>query len=107
MVQDFTSRIHFLIPRPKWFTSDLVKVGDICLFVMDDGLKPKLWTWKIGKVVDISGRRLTIGYFIPSSAMMKTLQRNPREVSVILSPDELAVNTLEHYLKLTSECTSE
>jgi len=45
-------RIHHLIPRPaKWKTTDIIKEGDICLFVYKDGdIKEE---WKIGKILQI------------------------------------------------------
>ena len=100
----FIKQIHHLIPRPKWFSDDKIKVGDICLFLYEDGNQPKLWVWKMGKVIDMNtNRRLVIGYFIPSSNSMRTVQRCPRQVSIIFSTEDLALNTNAHFEKLISE----
>ncbi len=100
----FIKQIHHLIPRPKWFSDDKIKVGDICLFLYEDGNQPKLWVWKMGKVIDMNtNRRLVIGYFISSSNSMRTVLRCPCQVSIIFSTEDLALNTNAHFEKLISE----
>jgi len=81
-----------------------IKVGDICLFLYEDGNQPKLWVWKMGKVIDMNtNRRLVIGYFISSSNSMRTVLRCPCQVSIIFSTEDLALNTNAHFEKLISE----
>ena len=100
----FKDWIHHLIPKPKWFKSELVRVGDICLFLYEDGNQPKLWVWKLGKVVSMpTKRKLTIGYFIPSSDKIKTVLRCPRQISIIFSETDLAINTTSHFERLVAE----
>ena len=100
----FKTWIHHLVPKPKWFTSGNVAVGDVCLFLYEDGNQPKLWTWKLGQVIKMdSKRKLTIGYFLSSSEKMKTVSRRPRQISVIFSEADLALNTTKHYDRLVAD----
>lgn len=43
----FISRIHNLMPQPKWFKTDTINIGDIVLFLYEDGVIKKLEVWKI------------------------------------------------------------
>ena len=54
------SRFQHLIPQTKWNKTDEVKVGDIVLFIFEDGISKKLDIWKLGRVENIEkGKLLT------------------------------------------------
>ena len=96
----FVSRIHHLLPRPKWFKTDSIKVDDIVLFIFEDGLTKKLTIWKIGKVVNVQKSKIQVQYSISSSTKPKVIIRNPREICKIYSADELGLNTVDHYKRI-------
>ena len=90
-------RVHLLIPRSKWFTSDSIFVNDICLFFLDDcSFKSRCVSWHYGRVTAISGIRLTIEY-TSGSGTKKLLERSKRQVVRIASEDELNFNTKSHF----------
>jgi len=99
----FISRIHHLIPQTKWNKSDEVKIGDIVLFIFEDGISKKLDIWKLGRVENIEKGKLLIKYTIPSSKTPKTIFRKSREVSKILSSDDLGLNTVEHFQRVSNQ----
>ena len=102
--QLFMDEIHNINLRPdKWTkSSPLPKVGDIVMFVTNDSpiLKDNR-QWRLGRIVAASDRSLTIQYIINNNKSRKptthTLQRNPREVSVIVALDELYLNSKEYF----------
>jgi len=106
--QMFLDRLHQLSLKPsKWKKSDTPHVDDIVLFVYLDSLRSKdQAVWKIGRVIQVSssGRKVTIAFperadpkKIPS---LRTITRSIREVSVIYSVEDFAINTSDHYNKI-------
>ena len=109
--QMFLDRLHHLILKPrKWLVSDIPNVDDIVLFIYLDGQKSKNEAvWKIGKIIKIhsSNRKVTIAFPARVSPTrlptLRTINRGIREISVIFSVKDLAINTTEHYRKCISK----
>ena len=65
-------QLFLLIPKSKWYTSDEVFVNDYVLFFFEDSsFKPRSRPWHLGRVVSISGSRLTIEYNLGMSGSTK------------------------------------
>ena len=98
----FTERIHHLIPRPsKWNKSDDIRVGDICLFMYNENPGLGKNTWKLGRVQTIPKKNKVILAFPgPTLAngvtMMKTLTRNPRDISIISAAGDIDMNSRKY-----------
>ena len=76
-------------------------IGDIVLFVATEsaGGSKKDGVWRLGRVVAVMDGWVRIEQVLKSGT--KTiLERNPRDVSVIVGVDELAVNTQDYFDKL-------
>jgi hypothetical protein len=107
--QLFMDQIHLLtLKPPKWETTGRLPVeGDIVLFVLNDsGYGKKEKTWKLGKVVRALKTKVDIQFYSMGKGRVKktsTLQRNPREVSILFSSEELFVNSKEYFQKVTIE----
>ena len=102
--------IHELMIKPnKWdIAGDLPKVGDIVTFVMNDsGYGKEGTTWKLGEVVKKEPRKLSISYVSKVSGNGKSTKgevtRNPRDVSILFTTDELFNNTVKHFENITSQ----
>ena len=102
----FISKIHYLIPQPKWHRTSDIEVEDIVLFLFEDGLASKLNTWRIGKVVGKEKSKLLISYKNNITSDEKVVKRNPRHVSKIFSSKELGLNTTLHYKKVSRSLRS-
>ena len=101
----FADHLHFLVPRPnKWNETDPVHVGDVVLFLFKENAVMKQDVWKLARVVEvISPTRVQLQYSIKTrkgNTEVKTLERNPRQLCMILGEDEYGVNTYEHLEKL-------
>ena len=102
-----TERVHQLMLKPnKWNSKDdrKPKVDDIVIFVYNDPSTGK--EWKLARVIEVLERRVKLVYAkrvnkddIP---VLKILERSYRDVSVILSQEEFALNTND-YRKIISE----
>ena len=97
--------LHHLIPRPtKWTKTDPVRVGDICIFIFNEGqIKDE---WRTGRVVEIlSSDKVVIEYCKKSTygkhQLHKLTQtvRSPRKICVISAVDELYPNSREYHDK--------
>ena len=102
--QLFIDNIHNLGIRPnKWATNSRMPViEDIVLFVFTDaGYSKENVSWKLGRVIEVSKRKVRITFFSkPSStgkSIMHQLERNPRDVSNLFSAGDFAINTKDHY----------
>ena len=100
----FIENIHMLTMKAnKWNKTDkLPAVDDVVLFTMTDGgVGKNEMTWKLGNIVSTEPRKLKISYFSnvnhAETVKLSEVIRNPRNVSVVCSADELFVNTKDHY----------
>ena len=107
--QLFIDQVHLLtLKPPKWETTSRLPVeGDIVLFVLNDsGYGKNEKTWKLGKIVRAQKTKVDIQFFSFGKGKVKktsTLQRNPREVSILFSTEELFVNSNKYFQKAISE----
>ena len=104
----FSDRIHHLMPRQKkWLTSSKIEKGDVVLFLVGDAKYDKDERWRLGQVDEvISPTRLRIKYYLSVSAqkgVMKTLERRPRQVSLVTKCSEAGT----HSPKLLTEGSTE
>ena len=98
--EQLMNTIHRLIPTPnKWTANDTVSIGDIVLFLADDGMKYK--SWKYGKVVDnaVNGRKtkLKISYRNASEKAARETYRHPRNCVPIWREEDIDFNTTAHF----------
>ena len=102
--QLFIDNIHYLTLKPDiWRESSRLPImNDIVLFLYNDsgqGKEPD--TWKLGKVVSVSSRKVTVSFSGRQSksavASMRTLERSMRDVSILFSADEFRINTNDHF----------
>lgn len=99
--QSILDRLHMLIPRPaKWNKTDEVNVGDVCVFVYKDSGSAKMWTWLLGKVLEVVERgKIKLEYFTPVSKRKMSVVRCPRQVVKIHDIKDLPVNTVDYFEK--------
>jgi len=105
--QLFIDNIHMLQVRPdKWSVNTRMPIiDDIVLFVLNDSEYSKSGsTWKLGKVLSCQKRKVTISYVSKitktGQAILSSLSRGIRDVSIIFSIDELFINTNDHHESL-------
>ena len=96
-------RVHQLSLKPnKWNEKDSRKprVDDIVLFVYVEDAKGK--DWKLGRIIEVQERRVKVLYskrnHKDDMPVLKIIERSHRDISILLSQDELAVNS-ENYRK--------
>ena len=97
--QTFIDNVHLLNLRPnKWLKSDRIpEVSDIVLFVFNDSSYTKeSICWKLGKVVDVQGNKVSLRYFM-KTRVEQILVRSVRNISIVYSVGEILINTLDHF----------
>ena len=110
--QLFMDEIHNINLRPdKWRKSGtLPQEGDVVMFVTNESpiLKEKR-QWKLGRITSVNNRSLTIQYIVNNKSrkpVTHTLQRNPREVTVIVTLDELYLNSKKYFESINGKQSS-
>ena len=97
--QTFIDNVHLLNLHPnKWLKSSwLPVINDIVLFVFNDSnyVKESL-CWKLGKVVDVQGNKVSLRYSI-KTRVEQTLVRSVRDISIVYSVGEMLINTSDHF----------
>ena len=108
--QLFIDEIHHLtFCPPKWLSSSRPPVeGDIVLFVYNDAQYGKVNKhWKLGRIVKASSRSVTIMYSpnpqAKGSLATRTVTRNPRDVTIVFSLEELYPNSKEYFHAVTTK----
>ena len=104
--QLFIDQIHLLAPKPpKWESTGRLPVpNDIVLFVVDDSeLGKKGKTWRIGRVLEANTSKVKVEYTKGKKSKRSTLERNPRDISILFSQDELFVNSSTYFRSITHE----
>ena len=89
-------------PPGKWRKSTPpLNPGDVVLFVVLESASRsrKNGTWRKGKVLTATDRRVRIEQVLKSGTKT-VLERNPRDVSVIVGANTLAINTRDYFSKL-------
>jgi len=96
----FMDNVHMLGLRPKkWVkTSRLPVIDDIVLFVFNDSQYSKdSIEWKLGRIVSVGTRKVTILYSNGMAQSMVSVERSIRDISIVYSVGELMINTQEHF----------
>ena len=96
----FMDNVHMLGLRPKkWVkTSRLPVIDDIVLFVFNDSQFSKdSIEWKLGRIVSVGTRKVTILYSNGMAQSMVSVERSIRDISIVYSVGELMINTQEHF----------
>ena len=109
--QMLLDRIHHLIPRPdKWNKTDSLHVGDICLFTYTENSAMGKDVWKLGTIVDLPSKNKVVIEFTSNFTggkyglpKLKTIVRSPRNISIISSAEEIALNSREYYEQLVKD----
>ena len=109
--QLFIDEIQDLNLRPlKWCTSSRLPMqGDTVFFVLNDPSYQKNdHQWKLGKVLESSNQSVVIEYYPNVSKTSKlsprTIVRNPRDVAILFSLNEMYPNSKEYFLANSKEC---
>ena len=101
--QMLIDRIHHLIPRPaKWGKTDVVNVGDICLFIYSENAAMGQNTWKLGRIKSIPKKNKVIIEYPGTTTVQgipkkKTLSRCPRTISIISAAGDVELNSRSFY----------
>ena len=111
--QLFMDEIHNINLRPdKWTkSSPMPVVGDIVMFVMTDAKASKeARQWKLGRVHSVSKRTISIQYSTSSNKSQQTtkhtVERNPRDVSIIVALEDLYTNSKDYFNCLNDQSQS-
>ena len=89
-------RLHHFIPRPKkWPKTDKVEVNSVVVFVHKYSTLQRNWSWSLGRIVEVTDRKVRIEYFGPGKKRKLIATRSPRQVSVICGCHDLPVNTAD------------
>ena len=94
--------LHYLALKPdKWTTQSerQPKDGDLVLFLADDsGGTPAAYIWKLGRVIEVRPRQVTIEYGPKRASTQERSRttRSPRDVTILYSLEELHINTRDH-----------
>ena len=111
--QLFMDDIHNINLRPdKWMkTTPMPVVGDIVMFVMNDSKASKeARQWKLGRVHNVSNRSISIQYSNSSNKSQQstkhTVERNPRDVSIIVALEDLYTNSRTYFNCLNDQSQS-
>ena len=99
----YLENIHLLnTPEGKWTKSSTpLNPGDVVLFVVLESASrsKKAGTWRLGRVLSATDRKVKIEQVLRS--WTKTLlERNPKDVSVIIDAESLAITTQDYFSKL-------
>ena len=98
--------IHLLNMAPhEWTKSDPLPIeGDVPMFVATEnptGSK-KDGVWRLGRVLSVTPKRVKIEQVLKSGT--KTiLDKNPRDVSIIVGVEDLTINTRAYFSAITEE----
>ena len=95
--------IHLLNrPDGKWTKSSLpLNPGDVLLFIVQESVSgsKKDGTWRLGRVLSATDRKVKIEQVLRSGTKT-VLERNPRDISVIMDSGSLAFNTQDYFSRL-------
>ena len=103
MFRLFIENIHLLNATPsKWTKSDPpLNPRDVVLFIVQESASgsKKDGTWRLGRVLSATDRKLKVEQVLKSGTKT-VLERNPRDVSVIVDAESLAINAHDYFSKL-------
>ena len=107
--QMYIDSIHLFALRPSLWphTDKLPEIGDVVIFVhKEDALAGRQGAdWKLARVTQVEERRIEVEYSVGtkrSGAVSKRkVWRNPRDVAIIMTPEQLAINSKNYFSRLT------
>ena len=107
--QMYIDSIHLFALRPSLWphTDKLPEIGDVVIFVhKEDALAGRQGAdWKLARLTQVEERRIEVEYSVGtkrSGAVSKRkVWRNPRDVAIIMTPEQLAINSKNYFSRLT------
>jgi hypothetical protein len=94
----FINRIHLLVPPLSKENDWQPMVGDVCLFVHQDPIYRKLWTWKLGVFEEqLTRSSYKISYNTSRRESFSYVQRAVSQISIIVPVDQLHINHPEFF----------
>ena len=104
----YIDSIHLFMLRPSlWQASGrLPEVDDVVLFVFKEDVSQnkKYGEWKLGRVITAEPRRVELEYYCGTKksgeVTKRRVFRSHRDVSILLTPEELAINSQSYYDRL-------
>ena len=67
-----------------------------CLVFNDSNYVKESICWKLGKVVDVQGNKVSLRYSM-KARIEQTLVRSVRDISIVYSIGEMLLNSLNHF----------
>ena len=109
--QMYIDSIHLFALRPSLWphTDKFPEVGDVVIFVHKEDVLAgrKGAEWKLAKVVQVEERRIEVEYCVgvkkTGDVSKRKVWRNPRDVAILLTPEELAINSKNYFSRLTNK----
>ena len=99
----YIDNIHLLNrPEGKWTkSSPPLNPGDVVLFIVQESASgsKKDGTWRLERVLYATDRKVKIEQVLRSGTKT-VLERNPRDVSVVVDAESLAITTQDYFSKL-------
>ena len=86
----FLERIHLFVPLSVKIESRDIQLGDVVLFLFQDGITGRFQTWKLGLVVQLLSSRTVLIQYSIGGAGTKQIRRSVRQISIVLGADEIA-----------------
>ena len=109
--QSFMKNVHLLNLRPnKWLKSSrLPNINDLAIFLFNDSNHAKeSVNWKLGRIVKVSGTKVSLRYSVRANGVEQTLVRSLRDISIVYSVGEFLINTRDHFDECSKlSCTRE
>jgi len=99
-------KIHQLIPWPaKWNKTDVISIGDICLFTYTENAAIGKDVWKLGRVDSIPSPSKVVIKFPGNTETngtynLKKITHCPRNISIISAAGEVDLNSRKFYEQL-------
>ena len=99
-------KIHQLIPWPaKWNKTDVISIGDICLFTYTENAAIGKDVWKLGRVDSIPSPNKVVIKFPGNTETngtynLKKITCCPRNISIISAAGEVDLNSRKFYEQL-------
>ena len=94
--------IHRFIPGKKYSDVHPPEVGDVVLLLLKEAERSRNKVYKYGRVIklNVDGRinKVLVEYRNADEVVMRQVERNIKDLVLILGCEEIGFNTLEHYL---------
>ncbi len=94
--------VHRFIPGKKYSDVHPPEVGDVVLLLLKEAERSRNKVYKYGRVIklNVDGRinKVLVEYRNADEVVMRQVERNIKDLVLILGCEEIGFNTLEHYL---------